>query len=318
MNDKIKILQINCYKSQNTIEELNQIVHIYHFDLILVQEPPYDAINKRIRNLKIGKAIHSHGDTMIRAAIIVLNEDLQILQLKEPKPDMVEINISHNGTNIKIASYYIPPKQQGMRNDPIQIQDLKQFLRAYRNKLAIIGGDFNSQLYDWSPLSPYRNDYASSINQIITSVGAIIKNDNKIPTRIDPVTGKGTCIDLTITTKRASTRVEDWQVTNLINTSDHLAISFYVNIGNLPLPKPKERIDGTKIVNHLSTLNTNTMTPVEIVKNIHDTVRLATHKMPSKRRTYTKELRQKSRQYNFEFKQWKQILYKKKIGCFFV
>ena len=170
--------------------------------------------------------------------------------------EIVHILLKSTTPNLNIIGCYLDVES---RQDNSTIEGIwtklvcKAELAIARGEGVIIMGDLNR------PLQAPRPSFGTKLVTEWENKGIVkILNDNKIPTRIDPVTGKGSVLDLGIVSKSIVSLVSNFTVdsdrnwspfslrkvaggTHKKNFSDHLAIKIEIGIEKRKVTKAKKR-----------------------------------------------------------------------------
>ncbi|XP_072946175.1 uncharacterized protein [Epargyreus clarus] len=153
-------------------------------------------------------------------------------------PNLCIVQLITKGRKLFFISVYIEPRT----DEHNTLNRLEMFLKANHKAHIIIGGDFNGWHPSWG--SPKSNKRGKDVNNLISSYDLVLGNSGTTPTyaTITHGTYRSSIIDLTLYSDNIANRVLDWQVnTNACPSSEHEAIEFSINIGNIKLSRKKKQ-----------------------------------------------------------------------------
>lgn len=217
--------QININKSYTKTSSLLNYCENKKIDLIMLQEP----------NIKGGVVcgfLQSHRKVYIgtspKAATIVLNKDIKVLNLKEYNHEyIVAIEIKDfKGNNYVLINVYMPLERHKEKFTELMKQ-INKIIRKLKdeNKQFLIAGDINSKHVQWGNLA---NDKRSKEwFKLISKNEIVILNEGQTPTYESP--RGNSCIDITLAEERIYEKIKKWKIErdNAIN-SDHNPITFEI------------------------------------------------------------------------------------------
>ena len=158
-NKKIlKILNLNFQSIKNKKQDLLEIIDTVKPDILIGTETwldpsissyeyfPSDLYNVFRHDRPPNINNQSHGGVLIAVTKDFISSEIQTLQT-DCEIVWVEINVA-GSRNIKIASFYRPPSDNGIALE--QLQTSLNRLNNQSNSTVIIGGDFNLGHIDWS------------------------------------------------------------------------------------------------------------------------------------------------------------------------
>lgn len=146
--------------------------------------------------------------------------------------DQSKLSISNKGSgngyawiksgNVTYVSCYLrPPTPNKVDTFNSDLQELEDLLQNTQGGV-IVGGDFNSHALDWG--SPETNTRGKSVLEMSARLGLIILNDGTTTFRRDGQ--RETTPDISLASEALAEAINDWQVLDEFNGSDHLYITF--------------------------------------------------------------------------------------------
>lgn len=202
--------------------------------IALIQEPTNDG--KFPKKITGGELIYIKvKDKLTRAAIWINNKTFS-----EAKPmvisqfssaDIITVLVKlkdSNGDVIKdciLTSYYSPSLVDGKVNkDPLSKEFINLINHCKKNDLNfIIGGDFNSKHCTWND-NDFSDDRGNILFDFLNDNDIDLLNQGKIHTYEEGT--YGSTIDLTLSDKNLSRKIQRWEVDRNFNGSDHNSILF--------------------------------------------------------------------------------------------
>ena len=184
-------------------------------DIICLQETWFNSSNSF--NLKNYEGLYKNRPSGVRGGCAIYID--QNIPFKEHPTNtnleiqVIEIQIKRE--KIVIINFYNPCQK-------IDKNILLQIIKRYTCRI-IMCGDFNGHNILWGSKTTDQN--GRIIEEIINESGLVILNDG-MGTRLDPHTGKLSCLDLTLVSPQLAGRCA-WQVTQNTLGSDHFIIESY-------------------------------------------------------------------------------------------
>lgn len=224
MNDnkyvKLKCLQVNLQHSRVATSNLTQIMVQYSIDVAFVQEPY--TLRDNVAGFPKCFKIHTHGGGRKRAAIIVNNNEVDVIAITQGShEDAILTEISHQGLSLFGASLYLPIDRD-MERDLDTIDNIIQYTKGEGLVLAI---DSNARSKFW--FDKHTNARGRTLEEfIITRDLHILNKDNGTPTF---ETSRGcSWIDLTLCNSKLSQHTRRWTCGEEESCADHKTIFFDV------------------------------------------------------------------------------------------
>lgn len=204
----MRILQINTNRSRQAIDLALATANNLNTDVLIVSEPNISAVRNRKDWI---------CDEHTKAAIKILNVDIRIKGQGDGK------GFSYVATSkLTIFSCYCSG------NDEIEeleetLQQIELHLQVH-NEEAIIAGDFNAKSPQWGMnLTDARGQI---IADWIATNDLVVNNKGSKPTFTHQ--NYGSILDLTLTTVKVASHIENWDVLEIESLSDHKYIMFDV------------------------------------------------------------------------------------------
>lgn len=224
MVKELKFLQCNLHCSADAANEMSLTFLQLNCFIALITEP--FTKNNAIKNLNCGVLTYEHrvfdNDRSAKPrAAILCNKEVKFLVLNDfLQRDLVAIEVNLNNWKFVVCSVYVENESLNLLD---HIERLCNFCKKY-NKQLIVGGDFNGHNTNWGCLT--NNTRGMVIMEMIERCNLMLLNEGSKPTyrRINAAT----VIDLTLSTAFINTKIEKWNVTDHISTSDHKCIEFVI------------------------------------------------------------------------------------------
>lgn len=239
----LKIVQHNMNGQQIVAEQLRDYCARNKIDVILAQEPPLTVNGKAIPGLDhspIRLIIKKgEGNSPAGAAIIILNPHLKVLSSETQNSNVAAAIIRDNaGTSYTLISAYFK------FNRPTEsfIELMRPHFEGRRPVIA--GIDSNAHSKRW--FSEDRNARGVLVEEFIDDNDLHIANiRHELNTYDRPGMGRSN-IDITITKRCFSSRIQKWDVLAEITDSDHRVITFEVSGSNQQLSQRRTRYNTAK------------------------------------------------------------------------
>ena len=220
-NIQISCLQINLKHKRAATSNLMHIIDTYKVDIILIQEP-YILRNK-LAGITSKYKIFSQGENRIRAAILLANERIDGVLLKQlSDEDVIAIEILHNNLKFYMVSMYMDITAD-INND---FAKLDKILNFTKDAGVILSIDSNSRSTTWHDV--ITNSRGRNVDEYMSSKRLYILNEPSEYTTFESNTGKSN-IDLTVTNGKLVSLVKDWQCGGEESCSDHRFITFKIS-----------------------------------------------------------------------------------------
>lgn len=229
----IKVLQINCQKSQATTTHVaHAAITDYHCDLALIQEP-YTNSQGTICGLPTGTRIFSTGHKP-RAAIAVFNNYLSVCLLTHLSTEDITVaeicspssssSSSSPNTRIFLVSGY---SQLTTDNSPF-LEQIQSIIDTLPNTPIIFSLDANSKSEAWG--NPFEDPNGCNMREFIASNSLYLLNngDHATFSVIRGRTLRESFIDLTFCTGSIVRQIHSWAVLLEESTSDHRYITYEI------------------------------------------------------------------------------------------
>lgn len=157
-------------------------------------------------------------DTTGRAAIAVLNRDLNIREASDPVANFVWVEVDE----VRVYSCYFSPNAQ--YDDFLRdLDELEESIRA-ANGEVIVAGDFNCKSPEWG--SNRLDIRGEALSGMVARLDLVILNEGNANTFRRGNTGS--VVDITLATAGVAARTLDWRVLEEVTLSDHQYIQFTV------------------------------------------------------------------------------------------
>lgn len=213
---KLKIGQINMGRRRVVAAELR--TRVSQYDLIVVQEPWCYKNQVAGFGVSVRIVAQSSGERRPRAAIVVLNPTLDVMELRQhTSADQAACWIKWNNTTFVLVSSYMPPKCN-IENNVAMIEAVTQ---RYRN--VVVCADTNSWSTTWGSNTTDRR--GAMLEDTMAGCQLVIINEPTGPTFVGPM-GRS-WIDVTLASGAMSRRISGWDL-RFDTSSDHGTISFRV------------------------------------------------------------------------------------------
>lgn len=187
-------------------------------DIICIQETWYTDFNTlKFNNYSIISKIRENGGR--GGLAIYIHNSLTFQVMDTPATEEYQrIDLFSLNKVLSIFNYYNPCKK-------ITTKQLDDMISDCKNQF-ILTGDFNAHNSLWGS---NKNDInGKTIEQFLDNHDLVLLNDGS-PTRLDPHTGQGSCLDLTIVSSQIAHKMH-WSVTNHNFGSDHFVILCTLNL----------------------------------------------------------------------------------------
>ncbi|KAB0805558.1 hypothetical protein PPYR_02528 [Photinus pyralis] len=220
----ITFLQINSQHSKTVAGELFKISNDKKLDILLIQEP-YNFKHKIIAfpNSKIITGGKIDEEKM--SAIIVLNNDLEIIKLEQFCTTHTVVIKMTNGLGwITIINSYVQFSEEIEK----YIEEIENILKILGNGRVIISMDSNSKSTMW--FNNITDGKGKKMEQFIAENNLVISN-KPIIIHINININGLTNIDLTLITNNLIDNIFNWKVHENLTVSDHNVITFNINFG---------------------------------------------------------------------------------------
>jgi len=214
-NNNIKILQWNMNGFNKKYEEITILIQDHNPDIICIQETNYK--NDNITNLSNYDGYNKNRTDSARASggvaiyIKSIYPSRQLTISTDIEAIVVTIKLTNN--DINICNIYLPNHKTFDQTDINNI--IKQLPKPF-----IIVGDFNSHNVIWG--SDNTDQRGKVIEKILDDNDIILLNNTE-PTRLNPINGNLSHIDLSFASTSLAQRI-NWNVTPNLTSSDHFPI----------------------------------------------------------------------------------------------
>jgi len=249
-NQKLTIVQLNMARSMAVTDELYHYCTKENVDVALVQEPYTrwgTLAGLEVSATRVAKSITNehHG---VWAAIVVFNNNLDIL-LKPHLTTMhtVTMGVAFPGQSpVDLVSSYF----QYRRPTNFFTQEIRT-LHPLLSRWSILALDVNAFSHKW--YDHRRNDKGRLVESMITDLDLTIQNREGNEYTFQGTRGSSN-VDITLASTNLASNICDWRVNKGATSSDHLLISFSVqlNVTNICIaPKLRykdHKIDKNKLV----------------------------------------------------------------------
>ncbi|KAL0822118.1 hypothetical protein ABMA28_005482 [Loxostege sticticalis] len=194
----------------------------------LVQEP-YVGGRKRMKDYRGARVYQnaSVGDGTVKAAIVVFDADLDVIQCPKLTTDnIVVVRIRTSAWEIAAVSFYFEPDQ------PIgpYLDQMRNVVEVMGPRRLLIGGDSNAKSTWWG--STFEDHRGADMSGTLEESGLQVLNRGNVPT-FETVRGGrrfSSRVDITACTEDLLNLVHDWKVDRGMITSDHNSITFKVDL----------------------------------------------------------------------------------------
>lgn len=226
------MIQFNAGRGSIATSEIVEYARAAGHDLLLLQEP-YVYNNK----IPCGYGRIFYGGDRgqpIRAAAVVLNEKFSAIMRGElTTNDCVCIRVDQNGSApCNMVSVYSRPAG----DFGIDMRSLERVLLFCQGEQIVIGGDFNAKSGLW--YSNVLDERGSLLEDMAMAHNLTIINEPSELTTFEDSRGRGTNIDVTLTTRRIRVSAP-WRVQDDCH-SDHRRVLFSVIVDGMPERNPDQ------------------------------------------------------------------------------
>lgn len=221
-NSKIKCLQVNLQHSRVATLNLTQVMLQHNIDIAFVQEP-YTTHNN-VAGFPKGFKIFAHGGGRKRAAIIVNNNDVDVIGIiQSSHEDAILTEIRYKGLTLYGASLYFPID----RDIAIDLDTVENILQYAKREGLILAIDSNARSKIW--FDKYTNARGRAMEEfVITRDLLIINEETGIPSF---ETNRGrSWIDLTLCNRKLAQKTRRWTCGEEESCSDHKIIFFDIEV----------------------------------------------------------------------------------------
>ena len=220
INMKIKCLQINLQHSRAATDNLTQIIQTYCIDIVFIQEPY--LIHNRVAGISRNYKIYTYGNNKIRAAIIIVNRNIDALLINQlSDDDTVAVELIYNGFRFFAASMYLDITED-IKLDLVKLDKILTFTKGTGLLTAM---DSNARSTMWYDVTT--NTRGKIMEEYVSANNLYVMNEDSDNTTFESRRGKSN-IDLTITNSQLFTRLEQWECSGEESCSDHRYISFSI------------------------------------------------------------------------------------------
>lgn len=242
----MQIIQCNLDKSYSSHNEFIDYFISKEYTIGLISEP-YVGNSNTVKNIA-GYEIHQFTNSdRVKACIIIKSGIVATLGMSEySSPNMCVVQLVTNGRKLFLISIYIEPRT----DEGNTLNRLEMFLKNNNKAHIIIGGDFNGWHPAWG--SPKTNKRGTDVNTLIVSHDLVIGNTGNTPTFMTVSHGiqRNSIIDLTLYSDNISHRISNWKVnTEACPSSEHEAIDFSINLGDMKLKRRKKQSTYKYVIN---------------------------------------------------------------------
>lgn len=229
----LRVGQMNVARIRKDLINLSQLTDVSgnpKFDILLITEPPYtvkrDSIfipNKECKVFYARKTSSKKWST--HAAIYVLNNSLTWRPIVSSSTSFfAEIEVFSKNMKLRIASVYIT----AINETALHFETLRD--RALNGKTQIIGGDLNGRHDLWERRGTC-NRIGRLVHKFARENNWVILNRAGDFTRRPLIKGHDpTTPDITMAQLTSASLVSEWKVDQTSYLSDHLCISFRVQV----------------------------------------------------------------------------------------
>lgn len=216
------------------------------YDIGLISEPYVGNLNT-VKNIT-GYEIHQFSNKeRVKACIIIKSGIAATLGISEfSSPNLCIVQMITKGRRLYFVSAYVEPKT----DESCTLNRLEMFLKANEKAHIIIGGDFNGWHPTWGSLRV--NKRGADVNKLMISHDLVLANTGNTQTfsTITHGTYRSSIIDLTFYSDTISHKFSNWKINaDACPSSDHEAIDFTINIGDIKLKKKKKQSTYKYIIN---------------------------------------------------------------------
>lgn len=231
--ESITIAQLNCNQSTKTINKLLSIrdsQNNFPYDILILSEPPYDKKNNFIHHLESNfKTFYSkNNESKPMTCIVICNKNISIKTISDLNgPCHVKVTIEDGNNTFNIISIYLHSLNRNSFKETLEYLQ-EEILQS--EERTIIAGDFNAHHPRWDSNVSKPDERGTIINETFAEQQWKILNDNEKTFIRKGV--NSTIIDLTIVSKDIEHLINDWTVNKHLIISDHLLITFNIDMSN--------------------------------------------------------------------------------------
>ena len=222
---RLKIMQWNAAGLRGRWQEFKQVVAKGNFDVVCIQESkltanlPYNLpgfVAYRYDRPRGDRTTHPGGGLITYVKNCLKSEALDRPQAIECQRTKVVTSTGH----LTLSNVYLPPDVYDMSPD-----QARAFGELFGDGLNVVVGDLNARCTVWG--SPASNAKGQTIRDIIEDRDHVVINNGE-PTRLSPIDGTMSHIDVSIVSARLATGCK-WAVSNNAMGSDHYPITIVLN-----------------------------------------------------------------------------------------
>ncbi|KAL0858961.1 hypothetical protein ABMA27_010821 [Loxostege sticticalis] len=222
------VAQANLQRKQLATTELMADASRRKVAFALVQEPYVGGV-KRMKDYRGARVFQNTevGDGTVKAAIVVFDGDLDVLQCpKLTNDNIVVVRIRTSAWEIAAVSFYFEPDK------PIgpHLERLREVIEELGPTKLLIGGDSNAKSTWWG--SKKEDHRGEEMSGTLEESGLQVLNIGDTPTFETIRGGKpySSRVDLTACSEDLLDLVDDWRVDREITCSDHNTITFDISL----------------------------------------------------------------------------------------
>jgi hypothetical protein len=217
---QIKFLQINLQHSRVATNNLIKIIYEDGTDVLCIQEPY--IIRNKIAGFPINHKIYASGDGRHRAAILVTNNQIDSLLLRQlSDEDTVVLQVVIDKAKNIIASMYFYVNRQ-IEDD---LNKVEAIIHHVTGAGVILSMDSNSRSTSWH--NSQSNTRGRTLEEFLIIKHLHVMNEESTLTTFLSSRGSNK-IDLTVISSQLLRAVELWEVSDQESCSDHRIIKFAI------------------------------------------------------------------------------------------
>jgi len=216
----IKFFQLNLQHTRAATDNLVKLITEQGTGIRLLQEP-YTKQNK-IVGIPIRHKIFTHGESRTRAAIVVTNNQIDTLLIKQlSDSDTVDLEVTLDNARIVLANMYLDINQHIDDN----LLKIEAIIQHAKGEGIILAMDSNSRSTTWHDTQT--NARGRILEEFLISNQLHILNDDSDYTTFSRTRGSSN-IDLTIVNTQLLRITKEWEIWNHDSCSDHNIIRYTI------------------------------------------------------------------------------------------
>lgn len=203
------------------LEELQILIKEHNPLIVCIQETNFnERSNPTFTHYDIHKLNRRSCTRASGGVAIMINQDFPNVEYSlNTDLEAIVVLVTLPNTKLTICNIYMPNSRD------FSLQDIEHIIQQLPFSFILVG-DFNSHSETWGS---YKLDHRGKIiDELLTQDNLMLLN-NGLPTRINPVNGFTSAIDLSITNTSLFHKLEWCTLPYSINSSDHIPIQITIN-----------------------------------------------------------------------------------------